>query len=246
MLSTLASIGSFASGLGSFASGLGLGSKQKRGPSLADMRAENNRALRDSWDVTMESAKKHGIHPLAALGFNPSAGQSFSLSGGGSSGSSFDLGLAGQGLERAASAFKPKSQRLMEEKSAQLSLENQQLENDYIRAKIQHMNAPGTGPGLPSPSGSIPGQGAIVNLPSEIIGKKGPLQVGRPADYQYFDTDVGPVRMPGEQMKNAMEDNLMLELEWLSRNRLMPVADWVLYDSPPARAGQWLRSKFSR
>ena len=151
-LSSLGTLGNAAGGIGQFLGGLGsvFGGK-KKGPSHADQLAFNNQIVRGTIANTVGAAKEAGIHPLAALGINPASGAGFQI---GNDSTGPDIGSAianmGQGIGRATAAYQSKEQRLMEQASATLSLENQQLQNDRLRSEIRLINQPATPPPIPN------------------------------------------------------------------------------------------------
>lgn len=86
----------------------------------------------------VSDALKAGINPLAALGMSGS--YSPTASSGGSSGASEHIANAFNTLGKGISSLFDKKAH---EESVVLSLENQKLQNDYIRAQINNMNQPG-------------------------------------------------------------------------------------------------------
>lgn len=94
------------------------------------------------WRVA--DAKAAGIHPLYALGMNPSYPPADYV--GGAAGP--DLGAMGQGLERAGAALAKRSDKFTAQMQA-LALQRGELENQLLVEQIKRMNAPGTPPPLP-------------------------------------------------------------------------------------------------
>lgn len=125
-----AGIGSLLSGASSFLGGLGIGgSKEPKPIGQKHLRQFARQAITDHWDSTMASAKKHGIHPLAALGVNPASGPMIPQQSGSRG---IDLAQMGQGIDRAANAGRSAVQRKLDA----LALEQAQLSNDYLRVQI--------------------------------------------------------------------------------------------------------------
>lgn len=119
--------------------------------------------------------KKAGIHPLAGMGINLGSGPSFSVGGGGSDSPAAMMDSMGQGITRAASAFSTREQKLMESVSAGLAIENQQLQNDRLRAEIQQMTAVGSPPARPNldATGSAVGTTLSETLSNTPVNKLG-------------------------------------------------------------------------
>lgn len=121
------------------------------GKNAADEAYENQKNIiqhQTSWLV--KDAKRNGIHPLAVLGMNPASGPPPAQV--------FDSGLgeAGAALGAAASrAMSPEAK--MAARSAQLALERQALDNDFIRSQTasQRMrNIQQSTPGVKSTTGN--------------------------------------------------------------------------------------------
>jgi hypothetical protein len=134
-LSSLGTIGSFASGLGSLASGLGLGGN--KGPGINEQINHSLRHQKESarinnysaLDYRYQFAKDRGLHPAAVLGVPASGGSSFS---GSYNDRTIDLAQMGQGVDRALNAGRTGVQRKLDD----LALEKAQLSNDYLRTQI--------------------------------------------------------------------------------------------------------------
>lgn len=135
-----------------------LGSKSKRGPDMDDMRAYQIDLWQKELPARMQAAKAAGIHPLAALGLQGTPA-GMSISGPPQKDYSWVQNM-GQDIGRAFSAYQTKGERDMKAISDGLQLENQQLQNEFIRTQIRSMNAPGTGPGIGD--GVRPGTGQII------------------------------------------------------------------------------------
>lgn len=154
-----------ANAAGSILGGLGIGNKgtsRKRERDSARIASEEAlRHARLAPSAAVEGFKAAGIHPL--FGLTGTSGitsmPSYSTPGGDPGP---DFGAVGQGIARAASVFTGKEEREVAAASAKLGLENQQLQNDYLRTQIRHMNAPGTPPGLTGRP-FMPGQGDSVD-----------------------------------------------------------------------------------
>jgi len=119
---------------------------------------------RNQIPTTVAAAKSAGIHPLVAMGVNPSGGStgSFAIGGGSDAPNALGAGLAdmGQHLGRAAQAYLTRDERNVQQSMTALQLERASLENDLLRSQITSVKA-NTVPALPSPSSRylIEGQG---------------------------------------------------------------------------------------
>lgn len=130
---------------------LGAGSSSKEA-SKNRKEARRQFNIQDDYNKNMTQyrvadALKAGINPLSALGVSGS--YSPTVSSGGSSGASEHIANGFNTLGKGISSLFEKK---VSEESALLSLENQKLQNDYIRAQINNMNQPGvpiTGQGKP-------------------------------------------------------------------------------------------------
>lgn len=184
------------------------------------------------WKV--EDAKAAGIHPLYALGANTA---SFSPSAVGDTSLPSAMASAGQDIGRAIQASATARERAGYES---LLMERAGLENDLLRAQILKTRA-SIGPPMPTAAANpwlIPGQGnsIVPNMfdaafgvndrpmqrtmsnPAELSSEPGAINsVGfaRNADGSYT-----PV--PSNDIKQRIEDNFLLELQWMIRNHLAP------------------------
>lgn len=199
------------------------------------------------WKV--EDAKKAGIAPLAALGAQT---HSFSPA---SVGVTPDLGMAnaaanmGQDISRAVHATRTGPERAM----AVLQLENQKLQNDYLRSQIAKMNSSQVGPGLPSNSGlpgSLLGSGQgdayVVEKPLERTHSAPGLpgqEVGYVPDLGWARTASGLTQVPSADVKQKIEDQLIPEVMWAVRNHLLPnlgIGERPSKDLLPKGAKEWI------
>ena len=124
------------------------------------------------WDDIMYNAKKHGIHPLAAIGAAPSGGN---MSVHYDQGKDNSLAQLGQNLGRAAGANTPGK---YEETLSRLAIDRARLENDLLRSQITNINnQPGNPPAPVGPVGQLadkvlPGSRAEMDasVPSKLPG----------------------------------------------------------------------------
>lgn len=136
------------------------------------------------WKVS--DAMAAGIHPLAALGASTIGFSPVSVGdvGGG-------LAAAGQDIGRAVRAMQSLGEKEKDdvESLKKLALDKAGLENDLLRTQIRRLNAPGTGPGMPTvgkKADSIVGKTVTAGAPvkeDDIKQKKEDYpatQIGRP------------------------------------------------------------------
>lgn len=184
-----------------------------------------------------EDAKKAGLHPLAALGmqatgFNPV-----------SSGTNFQE--IGQDIGRAVGAGLTHEERGgLQGEMAKLSVEKAKLENDFLRAQIVKLNAPGTPPARPTvDAGSttaLLGQGdarrveikpaervaAAPANPSQEAGESPAVQFIRGPAGGYF-----PVK--SKAAAEGLEDDWIGNVDWSIQNRLIPRFTGLNQNPPP-------------
>lgn len=127
---------------------------------IAVRQAAQNR--RDQYDFAQNAiqwkvadAEKAGIHPLYALGANPTSFNPVSV--GLSSENHLGRGLSamGQDISRAVAAPRSPADKVngvavaQQTQSNALSIENQQIQNQILRVRLALMTQPGTPPGVP-------------------------------------------------------------------------------------------------
>ncbi|AYQ58823.1 DNA pilot protein [Termite gut associated microvirus 2] len=186
------------------------------------------------WRVA--DAKAAGIHPAYALGANlPSASPSYQAG---------DFGFlsdAGQHIGRAVQAKATAQERELSLQSAALQVENQQLQNDYLRSQIAVMNQPAQPPSLPSPldRSVVSGQNAYQVNPAQVTASGGqPWQeAGAYNDVSFIRTPEGFAMVPSSDAKQRIEDMFIPEIQWSIRNQLLPSRN----ASPPI---EWLHELY--
>nr|QJB19662.1 MAG: DNA pilot protein [Microvirus sp.] len=143
------------------------GGKKKQPDPLTQFREMQGEANRYALDYTTKypsaaayGFKEAGIHPIYGFGSGAAMGSmpGISTSGGNTDTDSFNtMQSVGQGLSRVAHAYLSREEREATKTAAALTLENQKLQNDRLKAEIALMTQPGSPPGL-SYGSAIPGQ----------------------------------------------------------------------------------------
>ncbi|UOF79225.1 minor capsid protein [Microviridae sp.] len=218
------------------------------GAFMQNARANENIALQKKfaqngiqWKVA--DAKKAGIHPLYALGAQTHSFAPVQSFAGDS------LAAAGQSFGRAVDAYRDRGERLdgFTKASQSLLLEKGKLENDLLKTQIASaqatLNQAGTPPPAPAAGGRylIPGQGStagsLVTDQPLTRTKSAPEALHQePAaipEVGFQRTKTGYAVTPSNDAKQRMEDDLLSELAWAVRNRLLPMAGAKYQDPPP-------------
>lgn len=195
-VSALSAGGSFLSGLGS----LGIGGGEKR-PRYRDALRAQKIATMNDFDARLESAKKHGIHPLVALGVQPTAPVQGTVGS-----ASVDLEAAGQNVSRAAAAIQSGEERKIQGILNRQQVERGQLENELLKSDIA-LKRSQLAPGLASyRGGAMTGvKAALADLPTPLGSRDGVLPIHKTA----YDENLQPVRVFNEQ---DLGDNDVLQL----------------------------------
>lgn len=226
-------IGAGASLLGGF-----LGQKQQN--KMADKNIALQREFAQSgiqWKV--EDARKAGIHPLYALGANTHSFSPVSV------GSDLGSGIAnaGQDIGRAMDATRSGSDRLTAfQKTVQdLSLQKMGLENELLASQIAKLRTTGSPPPMASPEDRMLLDGQAQSLAAndrvakafDLVETK-PLQrtasdpsrpyqeAGAINDLGFVRTKDGYMPVQSNDAKQRLEDDLIGDLAWSLRNRILP------------------------
>jgi hypothetical protein len=203
--------GSFLSSIGgSLASNIlggAFGGKKKRGPSPEDMIGYNSMERWQAYDDNVNLAKKHGFHPLAALGLQPSGGRVV----GSSTGS-----IEGQNLGRALASG---IEGYREKQLGALAVERAKLENDLLRTQITNVNRQ-VGD-APNPVGDD----KILEQPHKVVSKKGSdhgLAAGKPPAFVTYDLGNGQsIELPfSEEGPSEALENLPFPIKQLKAAEL--------------------------
>lgn len=187
-------IGSAAEGI--LGSVFGGGSSKAPEFDFAGTKKAQKDSINAHWKFTMKQAKKHGIHPLVAMGVNPGGSQPVYTS------AKQDAANMGQNLGRSANAAIQNA--FADKEIQQLQKERAHLENELLRAQISEVNRQ---PGDPK-SGVITDPDVLVK-PSEQFAQN-PLegkQKGNKAFWQEYNLGYGQsIRLPAaEELSEAME-----------------------------------------
>lgn len=162
-----------------------LGGKEKKGPSIYEQywaNQDHERTMarnRPSWIV--EGAKLAGIHPLVAMGIQPSQGANISIpsSGGGSDWGAVASNL-GQDIGRTVEALGTQEERAAQKILTTQAIRRGELENDLLAsqaAKIRSTITP------PFPNNVGPHGNVIIN-PDEVTSGLGGFEDGTPPAHQ--------------------------------------------------------------
>jgi hypothetical protein len=164
------------------------------------------------WKVA--DAKAAGINPLAALGASTS---SFSnvVAPQNDSGAAIAqaYGKAGQSLGGALSRIQTQEQRDTAAANTALDLQNKQLNNQYIQARINEINRPGTAAGVPVPTSKVTPQ--ALDSPGVAAQPMTP-------DIQYTRTADGGITVTPPHDVAAEGFFHPASLSWYIRNGLLP------------------------
>lgn len=235
----------------------GLGSLVGAGASLWG--ADEDRKMQEKfakngiqWKVA--DAEKAGVHPLFALGASTSQ---YSPVGVGDAGT--HLAQTGQDVGRAIDATSPKSQRLDAYTQAvqKLTLDKMGLENQLLASKIATINQPGSPAN--APGGIVqpyfePGQPDFPGIVKTAPFSRQAAAIGNAWQEPAATTDVGFARtssggyaaVPSKDVKEKIEDDLISELQWSIRNRLLPTFGYGKSEPfPPKEGYAWVYNPLS-
>lgn len=193
------------------------------------------------WKV--EDAKRAGIHPLYAVGAPATSYAPVSVGGRADMSMANAVSDMGQNIGRAVNATKTQDERTAAFVAQQqgYQLENARLQNEFLRTQIESsrmrmMNQAGVPPAFPGATNTS-GQGALPDALSVIAGSytdpAPPVDPNRFSDVSHGTSRTGFPVVPGKEMKERMEDSLLLEIPWFIRNLLLPTLgmNW----NPPTR-----------
>ena len=146
----------------------------------------------------------------------------------------------GQNISSAVSSVVDRKTRDIASRSAQLSLENQELQNDFLRSQINQLNAAGTPPGISAnPSSSVPG---VKDLPLErVVGRPGSpnQEAGDISEVGLTRTRHGYAPVMSQDTKNRLEEDFFGTIGWNLRNRLLPMFGVNKADLPEVSDREW-------
>lgn len=165
-----------------------------------------------------EDAREAGLHPLAAIGANVTgASPSFQMNSTPPPRTHYreTFGEMGQNINRAINAT-----LTAEEKAAKhLQLEGLRLDNAYKQKLIEGMDGPSTSsdPNLLGVAGQA--QSSVIDTPLRRVApdlNDPSKEIGAISDFQIVRTKNGYAVVPGQGVKQAIEDSPM-EYQWLLR-----------------------------
>lgn len=215
-------------------------SSQDKANEIAQQNAANNIALQREfaqnaiqWKV--KDAEAAGIHPLYALGASTTSFSPVSVGVSGANPLAASLQDMGQNVFRAASANRAPTERLaavaatQQTMSNNLSLENQKLQNEILKFRLQQMQSSQIGPGGPEEEANllIPGQKNSAGINPEPMktapaGSNPSAEAGSITDVGYARTSTGWAPVPSKDVKERIEDNELQELQHFYRNNILP------------------------
>lgn len=213
---------------------------QQRANELNAQNAANNIALQREfaqnaiqWKV--KDAAKAGIHPLYALGASTTSFAPVSVGASGNDPLASAMSGMGQNLSRAAMANMAPTERasavggVQQTMANNLSLENQSLQNQILKFRLQQMQAGQIGPGGPEEAANllIPGQKNSAGINPEPMkvapaGSAPSGEAGSITDMGWARTSTGWAPIPSKDVKERIEDNLPQELMHSYRNNILP------------------------
>lgn len=162
----------------------------------------------------MAAATKAGVHPLVALGMQPSGGASIQF-GQDSAPVTKDLAAAGQNLSSSLYKAATQEERDLGLLSARQAVQRGDLENEKLKAEIASIRASITPPPLNPSSALIPGQAQsagrdLALVPKEVLRDQGDgTEAGRPPAIAYANYKGSPIRVRGKALTDAgMEEGL--------------------------------------
>lgn len=211
------SIGTMVAGGGQFLSGIG-GLFGSDGPGISEQlyeQREHQQQLdwkRPSWIV--HGAKQAGLHPLAVLGSQVAGGAQAPFSVPDPNARALQsLSDMGQGLGTAVNAYSSREEKALQLKSQALAVENQELQNQRLRAE-NAVTMTGRPAGM-SLNPLMPGQAdsGVRLVPKEDTLNLSGNQPGIRPSAQTFDYPGnifgGPVRHMSQEASEATEDDFI-------------------------------------
>lgn len=172
----------------------------------------------------------------------------------------------GRAAEAKMTAKERARERAVADQSVALSMETKRLQNQFLETQIaaqkqdmalqlarsaaMAVRTQQAVPGMPSIGGDgtvIAGQAQAYpnaltkNKPAEIVSSmpgRVQSQAGYSPDYSFVSGHSGKVSVPSDANANAAQDNLLLQIEWMLRNRVVPFASQFIpgYTDPRAPA----------
>lgn len=210
------------------------------GRSSAEKQAKQNIKLQKEFAQTgiqwkVKDAEKAGVHPLYALGAQTHSFSPVSV-GDPLPGAIADMG---QGIGRAVESGMSNTGRIDRVMQA-LTVERAELENMKLRSEIALANQAGQAPAPITNGAVLPGQAVTVTPAQEIPGQPGNPSIDYAVNPELTltRTKTGYSPSPSAQTKQAMEDNMLLEIPWSLRNQVLPAFGNRAHTTPPPNS--WL------
>lgn len=202
-----------------------------------------------------KDAERAGIHPVYALGGSTTSFSPISVGQVTSSPLGEALGSIGQDVTRAAAANRSPTERLnavakvqtaQNLEGANLTLENQKLQNEILKIRVANMRGAQIGPGGPEEESNllVPGQGNTAGINPEPLkvapaGSAPSGEAGSITDIGWARTSTGWAPTPSKDVKERIEDNIIQEALHAFRNNLLPSLGMNMVHPPfAAPAGQ--------
>lgn len=235
----------------------GLFGKKKKGPSLQEQYniAYDDKVKQYEYMPShmVSGFKRAGIHPLYGLSGGSAQYSAPALIGGDDNGSTTGQIISdmGNGVARAAEAYASKDERALNRrlleaqvKTAEAQATGTELQNVKIASEARLASQAGTPPSLNS------GNPRVSVVPSEIEASNPSdkaVAAGIPPSAQIFINRDGETSiMPSQQAKQASEDDILLQLEWYYRNKIIPFMREKRMFDPWNYTAEYFRSKKGR
>ena len=173
----------------------------------------NYYGIQDRVAGAVKAGKEHGLHATALLGVQPSGGGSFSA--GYDTKPDPDFASMGQGIARAANAYRTGVQRKLDD----LALEKAQLSNDYLKVQIAGAQKAITN------TGSIPSAPMDDRITTAASGNIGDLLKRWKSDRIGIDNGINPLH---KIAVNQDGDPIpVLNTDVVGDNEIMMLVDYI-------------------
>lgn len=248
-------MGIFDGLVGSVLGGIGgiLGSN-KDSNTTKDINSENAALSREyaqsgiQWRVA--DAKKAGISAYGALGIPLQSSPTLQV---GSTDNASVFSNMGQGIGRAVDAVRTAPERKRAQILEGLQLERASLENELLRSQITNVqrasnpalpgHGSGSSPVISGQADSLPSADPFVDVqpakPTAIVPGNPGREPGLLSDYGFYQRNDGKLgTVMSNDMKQRTEDDLLAEVGWHFRNKLLPYFGFNQPAIPPQDPGK--------